>query len=72
MGGRADLFGARTRPTQEGEEPSKTSQHYPPKPGHGARSDGAGMGVGLYAVVAVGAVLAFVAYTYLQSNSESK
>ena len=36
-----------------------------PQPG------GAGMGVGLYALVLVGAVAAFGAYKYLQANSES-
>jgi len=32
-------------------------------------SDSAGMGVGVYAIVLVGAVLAFAGYQYLQTKS---
>ncbi|GAB7354004.1 hypothetical protein MBLNU459_g4595t1 [Dothideomycetes sp. NU459] len=50
-----------------------------PSPKHSAgptststKSDAAGMGVGVYALVLVGGALAYLAYNYLQTNSESK
>ncbi|KAL9635595.1 MAG: hypothetical protein Q9164_003351 [Protoblastenia rupestris] len=35
------------------------------------KSETSGMGIGLYAIILVGALAAFGAYKYLQTNSES-
>ncbi|MCJ1273259.1 hypothetical protein MMC21_001049 [Puttea exsequens] len=49
--------------------PSATSVNSIPSTG---KSDSAGLGVGLYALVFAGALVAFGAYKYLQMQSESK
>ena len=55
----------RLTPHQEGDPKPKS---YAQANASVASTDGASSGVGLYAVVLVGAALAFAAYTYLQSQ----
>ncbi|KAK4945450.1 hypothetical protein LTR10_015345 [Elasticomyces elasticus] len=55
-----------------GDPAPKTAATDKIKAGPGGRSDGPGMGIAMYAVVLVGAALAYFGYTYMQSQDSSK
>jgi cytochrome b involved in lipid metabolism len=55
---------------QPGDPAPKSSSQ--PSTSSSSGTDAAGLGVGLYALIAVGGALAYFAYTYLQSQSENK
>lgn len=57
----------RSRYPQEGDPQPKT---YSAAGSSTATTDGASAGVGLYAIILIGGILAFGAYKYLQSQQE--
>jgi hypothetical protein len=56
-------------PTQEGDPKPKS---YAQPTSSASTTDGAGLGVGLYAIVLLGGALAFGAYKYLQGQSQQE
>lgn len=62
--------GADTFHSQDGDP--KPNAHTAPVTSMNNKSDSAGMGVGMYAVVLVGAVLAFVGYQYLSTKNTTQ